>query len=541
MASYGLFGRCAGSCGNRSLLAGPKRDRLLSCWDSFDNILEDAYIDNRSSCGEFTGGDYISWLTKKCAFSYPQLDAEASDGSPEEKLYRASMHMLLGYAKFHVVKCSAADKTHPAVMKLYDAAKGIADVVEEHDPLSRTVYKQRVLAIYWTDVIKPYLDAVPDAESGAPVSENTSGMPDMAAPPAGKGGSGLPESTRSTVTASQRKSIAQKIKTPGNGISGPLSANDGNNARADASGQDSTSGDGMLDAALNGLAERMASDRADEQAAQEMNGMVHASGVHGSGISVTREKDVTDEMMAAYEADSVTIRNVSRDTVRMFRQKLKDRARGGVISGLYSGKTLSMQCISRNMDAVFQRNTAPDMLPKLAVAYLGDCSGSMSGNKIIQSKLAASCIYEFCRELSIPVGIFGHTNRGGVNVTVYSNFSRNRDDRYRIYGMQAKGCNRDGDAIRAVCAQLLKQPADAHVFILTSDGMPSAYGSDTEAAEDIRSAFREYRHKGVIFIAAAMDEDKDKIRALYGDSFLDISDINKMPKMLVSKIAGYLG
>ena len=68
------------------------------------------------------------------------------------------------------------------------------------------------------------------------------------------------------------------------------------------------------------------------------------------------------------------------------------------------------------------------------------------------------------------------------------------------------------------------------ILILISDGQPAHYGySGTTAEEDLRGIKREYNRKGILFVAAAIGEDKKNIERIYGDPFLDITDLNKLP------------
>ena len=52
---------------------------------------------------------------------------------------------------------------------------------------------------------------------------------------------------------------------------------------------------------------------------------------------------------------------------------------------------------------------------------------------------------------------------------------------------------------------------------------------------------KEYRRKGITFLAAAIGQDKDTICDIYGkESFLYITDLRQLPVRLVKVIARYL-
>lgn len=82
---------------------------------------------------------------------------------------------------------------------------------------------------------------------------------------------------------------------------------------------------------------------------------------------------------------------------------------------------------------------------------------------------------------------------------------------------------------------------EVKILILVSDGQPAApgyYGSAAE--EDLRGIRQEYRRKGVLFIAAAIGEDKQNIERIYGDSFMDITDLNQLPVKLTAAVKRHM-
>ena len=51
---------------------------------------------------------------------------------------------------------------------------------------------------------------------------------------------------------------------------------------------------------------------------------------------------------------------------------------------------------------------------------------------------------------------------------------------------------------------------------------------------------QEYQKKGILFIAAAIGDDKNNIERIYGNSFLDITDLAQIPIKLTSVIKKHL-
>ena len=107
--------------------------------------------------------------------------------------------------------------------------------------------------------------------------------------------------------------------------------------------------------------------------------------------------------------------------------------------------------------------------------------------------------------------------------------------------ISARGTNRDGAALRDVPQRLAKRTEDVKLLMLVSDGQPADTGYfGTAAEEDLRGVKQEYQRKGILFVAAAIGSDKENIERIYGDSFLDISDLSKLPVKLAGIIKRFI-
>ena len=79
------------------------------------------------------------------------------------------------------------------------------------------------------------------------------------------------------------------------------------------------------------------------------------------------------------------------------------------------------------------------------------------------------------------------------------------------------------------------------LLILVSDGQPAHTGYFGAAAEeDLRGIHQEYRRKGIHLVAAAIGEDKEAIERIYGDAFLDITDLHQLPVKLTQAVKNFL-
>ena len=300
---------------------------------------------------------------------------------------------------------------------------------------------------------------------------------------------------------------------------------------------------------LEQMAEKAACKQLETERLKELNeaaqsisyGDIHS----GVNIQVHRIAQVDDELEDQFYQICGPLLDISKKLQRSLIQKLNDQQRGGKQTGLVMGRRLDAHALCRNDGKVFYKNNLPNEAPRLSVGLLLDESGSMScGDRSTYARAAAIILYDFCQSLNIPIMIYGHSTGWGSDVDLYSYAefdSIDRDDKFRLMDISARNSNRDGAALRFVAEQLSKRPEEVRVLMLLSDGQPAASGySGTAAEEDLRGIKQEYTRKGILFIAAAIGEDKPNIERIYGDSFLDITDLNQLPMKLTAVIKRFL-
>jgi nitric oxide reductase activation protein len=149
--------------------------------------------------------------------------------------------------------------------------------------------------------------------------------------------------------------------------------------------------------------------------------------------------------------------------------------------------------------------------------------------------------------LEFPVCIIGSTadyeeDDGNSELTLYSSFnSVDKKDKYRLTEISAKACNRDGAALNYAYETLLKRPEEIKILFMISDGTPNAYNYGGEIATDeLKRISENCKKKGIVLFAAAVGDDKAQIEYIYGDNFLDISDMDAMPKIFTDKIKKFI-
>ncbi len=300
---------------------------------------------------------------------------------------------------------------------------------------------------------------------------------------------------------------------------------------------------------LEQMAVKAAEVQVENERLQELNEVaqnISYGDIHsGVNIVVHRISEVDEHLENQYHEICGPLLNISRQLQRNLVQKLKDQQHGGKQTGLVMGRRLDAHALCRNDGKVFYKNNLPNEIPRISVGLLLDESGSMScGDRSTYARAAAIILYDFCQSLRIPIMVYGHSTgwSSGVNLFSYAEFeSVDSGDKYRLMDISARGSNRDGAALRYVAEQLCKRNEEVRLLILVSDGQPADSGySGTAAEEDLRGIKQEYRRKGILFVAAAIGDDKQNIERIYGDSFLDITDLNQLPVKLTAVIKRFM-
>ena len=304
---------------------------------------------------------------------------------------------------------------------------------------------------------------------------------------------------------------------------------------------------GDLQDLLNGIMQRIKQAKAEDQVSKDMDKdtcmVIHATDMNsthkGRQTYVKRPTGTAPDLQNQYNAIFHGIANYSKLLQRNILNALRDLMEGGVTHHLQFGRILEVGSTYRPDQKFYAKKHQPEDLPDMAVSVLVDLSASMHGPRIEAARKATILLYDFCNGLGIPCMVAGHNNAvNGIEYTVYTDFNQvGNKDRLRLAQMAPHpyAANRDGMAIEVSSNLLSKRPERIKMLIIISDGQPydQNYGGEG-AAQDIRSIIGRYRRKGIETFAAAIGTDKDRIRSIYGEGYIDITDLQKLPKMMTN-------
>lgn len=298
---------------------------------------------------------------------------------------------------------------------------------------------------------------------------------------------------------------------------------------------------------LTQLAEEAAYERYEEELSEELQqearSIFYGNAHRGIHVHVNRMGYVPNEYRVSYQRVFPALLPISKRLQKQVSQILKDAKDGGKLDGLPYGRRINARNVVRNDGKIFYKTKLPNDQADIAVCLLIDESGSMSDcDRITKARAAALIIHDFCKGLEIPLAVYGHTEDNDVQLYSYAEYdSMDGNDAYRIMDMSSRCGNRDGAALRYAAERLMTRREEIKLLILISDGQPAANGYHGTAAEaDLRGIKQEYSRKGIHLFSAAIGDDKPNIKRIYGDGFLDISDLNRLPVNLGNLIIRYI-
>lgn len=292
--------------------------------------------------------------------------------------------------------------------------------------------------------------------------------------------------------------------------------------------------------AIRKIQKDIASERVEERIEREIDGELNEivpknlPDIHENVSYYVNRPDIQPSDKNCYDVIATRYKDVVQSLVKVVKRIIKKKKLTGERRGIYCGKSLDTSNLYRPDLKIFKDRKQPKKEISLALSVLIDESGSMSGQRCRSARNASIVLAEMCEQLNVPYEVFGHTALSGrVYLNNYKNFdSLKKDDKYRLAQVEASFSNRDGAAILYATERLKQREEQNKLFIIISDGEPADIGYyGDEAKSDLKYIHSQLVSSGIDLIAAAIGCDKEVIHQIYGQSFLDVTNLETMPEI----------
>ena len=471
----------------------------------------------------------------------------AEDQTDLEKIYS----LMLEYARFETIMMRDQEtclKTQPLVQCVVSLAKPIATARWTDDMRVRFAQINEIMLKLW-----PYIKAEVanqkqkrnqpgngnsknsrnDQSGSNPAQEAIQNVLDQLQK--------VSQSHSTSAHPEHRSSSAEAVKNRRAARAGKQPATEGKNSTVNKDAE-MKSAQAALDAISKKIAARLAAASMERDLTSSLMIEIDQATVgsnHGRRVVAKRDLEVDASDIKLYEKQMEDVKAYSRRLRRRMADALHDLQEGGIAHHKQFGNRIEAQYAYRPDQKFFANKRLPQDWPTMAISILVDLSTSMRGERLDSAMKATMLLYDFATGLGIPVFVAGHNAvLGMVNYQIMADFEKvSENDKYRLAHMYLCGCNRDGATIEVSSALLAKRSEDVKLLFIISDGQPNDNGYKGEVAKkDIQDILTKYRRKGITTFATAIGSDKDKIKAIYGDGYLDITDLTQFPKQLTNMV-----
>lgn len=349
----------------------------------------------------------------------------------------------------------------------------------------------------------------------------------------------LPDRHSNSITNQASKIKDAKKRESGKQGSGNNANGNGNgNSNSIANAPGANSGKSDLSAAkcdIKAIEKARKQEIATAQANNEANNQLTQEGTKigseiGTKISVRRAAEVPQSNIDTYNRLSAGLLSVTKNLERRLKTTIRDEENDDAVAGLPMGSRVEARLAYHQDGKIFSRKNFPRDNPRLAVGYLCDESGSMSDEAIAASVRTAIILQDLCERMELPCYVCGFTTggySGSVDIITYVDKNVDGKDKYRTTGMASRGGTPTVPAMKYMGKKLMKDSTEKKILIVSTDGCSGrGYG------ETVRDVIKKLQHDGVMVIGAGIGDSKPRIQEEFGSNFLDISNLDAMPKIL---------
>lgn len=512
------------------------RGFLINIAEKMENALEDGYIEREIQT--LYGGLASTELATLNDMLLEDMESFGTQLQKGMEPFFAIMNQLLLYAKFDITMADDCPDEYADLLE--ECIFTLDEVKLERDPQKRVAGINELLCILYPllNELVQEMQKSRSQQDNSPTGEESAENAPMteeqharlmqalreAAQNTGSSTTPLNQQTSSLANPAhaQNREVQSKVPVEKTAVQNSM----GKDAASALQDSDLAAGQWEIDRIARKAVKAQANKRVEAEMQQEMQ-QAAAAISHGN-VQISRAVEVDAQNIAEYHQIAGRITVVSRSIERRFRTLIRDEENDEIISGLTMGTRLEVRQLYHKDGKCFSRKNFPRDTPRLSIGYLADESGSMSQEAINASIRTGIILEDFCRRMELPCYIGGFTGNGMdcqyISYVEYG--SLDAKDKYRLTGMQSRGGTPTGTAIQYMTERLKKLPTIQKLLLVSTDGCSDC------GADILQQIIQKAKKAGVTVIGAGIGSSRDRIQQEFGDAFLDVSDMEKMPQLL---------
>jgi len=186
-------------------------------------------------------------------------------------------------------------------------------------------------------------------------------------------------------------------------------------------------------------------------------------------------------------------------------------------------------------------------IPDLAVLFLVDGSGSMSGPRRQSTMVASVILHEVLKKQGLTHAIAEHRAGGYdpiIKVNILVDFNAKDEEKYNLMALAAGGDNRDGLALFWAERYLMAHASHSQrLIIVLADGVPAHAYDDyfpPVSSKDTANAAAKIINRGTGIIAVALDDEDqacyDSLKDIY-PSVISCTDLKRLTGQLLGIVS----
>lgn len=252
-------------------------------------------------------------------------------------------------------------------------------------------------------------------------------------------------------------------------------------------------------------------------------------------MSLIRIKGVPDSAEMVYKSTQSTVEPVAKSISKEINRAIKEKRRGYRISGLTMGNRIQANLLYHNDGKIFVRSKLPNDVAKLCVGVLVDESSSTANNGssgdnfsiITYERILAMTVAKMCQNIDIPAIICGYQADSIKSYVEPETVTK--QDILRLTAMRPSGGTPTAPAFAYMLERMKERPEEAKLLFIVTDG-------ESNDAKPLPGLLREAKREKILVIAAGIGSCRANIKQEFPENFLDISDMEQMPRNICNII-----